>query len=204
MYTGYDPASGLFEQFQGYFALEDIDLAAWSERTAPLDVLLGPERVRRSKILKQADVVMLLALLWDRFPPAVREANFRYYEPRTGHGSSLSPPVHALVAARLGDVALAERYFRQTAEIDLGRAGHPVGSSSGGVHLGALGGLWQATVHGVAGMALAPDGPVFQPHLPPAWRRLAFAVAWRGERLHVRLESGAPAIEQAPQLEVHA
>ena len=88
-------------------AWRTIDLDAYPGRRVPMDVLLGRERTQRSQVVKQADVVLLLYLLWDRFPPPVRDANFRYYEPRTGHGSSLSPAIHALVAARLGDVELA-------------------------------------------------------------------------------------------------
>jgi trehalose/maltose hydrolase-like predicted phosphorylase len=114
----------------------------------------------------------------------VREANFRYYEPRTGHGSSLSPAIHALVAARLGDVALAERYFRQGAAIDLA---NNMGNAAGGVHIAALGGLWQATVLGFAGMTLWPDGLAFAPRLPDAWQRLRFPVRWRGRDLVVTL-----------------
>ncbi|HZU06289.1 MAG TPA: glycosyl hydrolase family 65 protein [Chloroflexota bacterium] len=182
--TGLDPTTHLIEQFAGYFALEPIDLAAYEPRTAPMDVLLGPERTRRSQVIKQADVVMLLALLWERYPPEVREANFRYYEPRCGHGSSLSPPVHALVAARLGLVELAERYFHQTAAIDLDDT---MGNAALGVHIGALGGLWQATVLGFAGLALRPDGLAFTPHLPPRWRALQFSVQWRGRRVRVRI-----------------
>ena len=64
LYTGFDEQTGLFEQFQGYFGLEEIDLATFAPRTAPMDVLLGRERIQRSKIIKQADVVMLL-------PPAL-------------------------------------------------------------------------------------------------------------------------------------
>ena len=180
MYTGLDPSTGVFEQFRGYFGLEQIDLGAYTRRTAPMDLLLGPERIRRSQVIKQADVVMLLHLLWDRFPPAVREASFRFYEPRTDHGSSLSPPVHAAVAARLGLPELAMRYFRQTAEIDLA---NNMGNAAGGVHMGALGGLWQAAVFGFAGLDLAADPPVLRPRLPPRWRRAAFAVRWRGRRL---------------------
>ncbi len=112
--------------------LEEIDLAAFASRTAPMDVLLGRERIQRSKIIKQPDVVMLVYLLWDRMPPEVRKANFDYYEPRCGHGSSLSPAIHALVAARLGNTALAERYFRQAAEIDLA---DNMGNSAGGIHV---------------------------------------------------------------------
>jgi kojibiose phosphorylase len=135
-------------------------------------------------VIKQADVVLLLALLWDRFPPSVREANFRFYEPRTGHGSSLSPAIHALVAARLGDVALAERYFHQGAAIDLA---NNMGNAAGGVHVAALGGLWQATVLGFAGMTLRPDGLAFAPCLPNVWHRLSFPVRWQGRGLLVTL-----------------
>jgi trehalose/maltose hydrolase-like predicted phosphorylase len=100
--TGFDPATRLFEQFAGYFQLDDSDAIAHQGCPTPIDVCLGAERVGRSKAIKQADVVALSALLWERWPVAVHEANFRYYEPRTAHGSSLSPALHALVAARLG------------------------------------------------------------------------------------------------------
>ena len=109
MYTGLDDTTQLFEQFDGFFGLEHIDLAAYEPRQAPMDVLLGRDRTQRSQVSKQADVVMAMALLWPRFTPQQREVNFRYYESRCGHGSSLSPPIHALVAARLGDATLARR-----------------------------------------------------------------------------------------------
>jgi trehalose/maltose hydrolase-like predicted phosphorylase len=96
-----------------------------------MDVLLGRDRIQRTQIIKQPDVVMLVYLLWDRLPPQVRKANFEYYESRCGHGSSLSPAIHALVAARLGDMRRAERYFRQAAEIDLA---DNMGNAAGGIH----------------------------------------------------------------------
>ena len=90
-----------------------------------MDVVLGRERTRRAQVVKQADVVALLALLPEEFPGAMGEANFRYYEPRCGHGSSLSAGFHALVAARLGDSDMALRYFREAAAIDLDRTRTP-------------------------------------------------------------------------------
>lgn len=177
LYTGFDEATGLIEQFQGYFDLEEIDLNLFQPRNAPMDVLLGRDRIQRSKVVKQADVVMLLSLLWDDYPPAVREANFRYYEPRCGHGSSLSPAIHALVAARLGDLTLATRYFRQAIEIDLA---DNMGNAAGGVHAAALGGLWQAVVFGFAGLRLTDHGPEYHPNLPPHWDDLALRCTWRG------------------------
>lgn len=186
MYTGYDPETGLFEQFRGYFDLEEVDLAAYEPRTAAMDVLLGHERIQRTQVVKQADVILLLYLLWDRFAPEVREANFRYYEPRSGHGSSLSPSIHALVAARLGDTDLAEHYFRQAAEIDLA---DNMGNAAGGVHAAALGGLWQAVVFGFAGLRFGPEGPVLDPHLPRTWRSLRFPIRWRGRTARMSVGS---------------
>jgi trehalose/maltose hydrolase-like predicted phosphorylase len=182
--SGLDERSGLLEQFAGFFALEPIDLAAYTPRTAPMDVLLGRERTQRSQVIKQADVVMLLALLWDRYDAALRLANFRYYEPRCGHGSSLSPAIHALIAARLGDVALAERYFHQAAAIDLDDT---MGNAAGGVHIATLGGLWQAALFGFGGISPTTAGLRCDPHLPAAWRALGFSVQWRGRQVRIAL-----------------
>jgi hypothetical protein len=66
----------------------------------PMDVVLGRERTQKTKVIKQADVVALLGLLPEEFAGDHADANFRYYEPRCGHGSSLSGAMHGLVAAR--------------------------------------------------------------------------------------------------------
>lgn len=182
MYSGFDPATGLFEQHKGFFDLEYVDLSAYEPRLAPMDLLLGYERIRHTQVVKQADVVMLIYLFWDQFSPEVREANFRYYEPRTGHGSSLSPSIHAAYAARLGDSALAERYFRQAGEIDLA---NNMGNAAGGVHAAGAGGLWQAAVLGFGGMQPQGEPLTFDPHLPENWQSLTFAVHWQGRRLRV-------------------
>jgi trehalose/maltose hydrolase-like predicted phosphorylase len=182
--TGLDKTSGLIEQFAGFFALEPLDLAAYTPRTAPMDVLLGRERTQRSQVIKQADVVMLLALLWDSYDAALRLANFRYYEPRCGHGSSLSPAIHALVAARLGDVELAARYFHQAAAIDLDDT---MGNAAGGVHIATLGGLWQAALFGFGGISPTTAGLRCDPHLPTAWRALDFPLQWCGRQVRIAL-----------------
>ena len=178
MHTGFDAKTGLIEQFQGYFALKDFPLSRLVSRSIPVDVLLGLDHIVRTPIIKQPDVLMLIWLFWDEFEPAVRAANFRFYEPRCAQGSSLSPCIHALLAARLGDMKLAEQYFRQASEIDLS---DNRGDAAGGVHAAALGGLWQAAVFGFAGLSLGDDGPRLDPRLPAGWRELAFRVRWRGK-----------------------
>lgn len=191
MDRGIEPSSGLIEQFDGYFGLEEIDLApmrARGARAAPMDMLLGRERIQGSKIVKQADVVMLIALLWDRMSASARRRNFEYYEPRTCHGSSLSPGTHALVAARLGAMGTAGQYLKQSAQIDLSNG---MGNAAGGVHAAALGGLWQAAVFGFGGVRAGDGGLCLAPRLLDGWSSLSFPLAFRGAQLRFDVEPAA-------------
>jgi trehalose/maltose hydrolase-like predicted phosphorylase len=186
--TGFDARTKLFEQFAGFFSLEEIDLDQFAGHSMPMDVVLGRKRTQASQVIKQADVVALLALLPEEFDRATMVENFRFYEPRCAHGSSLSPGMHAVVAARLGETELALRYFRQTAAIDLSDR---AATSAGGVHIAAMGGLWQAAVLGFAGLILSGDAPAFDPLLPVEWRSMQFRLHWKGSRFKVHIEHGA-------------
>ena len=190
--TGCDPATGLVEQFAGFCALEDMALAQYTGRTASMDAALGRDRIKRSQLIKQADVVALLALLPEQFDQRTKLTNFHYYEPRCTHDSSLSRPMHALVAARVGDTETAMRYFRATAATDLAET---TGGSAGGVHIGALGGLWQAAIFGFSGLSWRDDVLSFDPQLPAGWRSLAFPLQWRGRRLRIRIEQPGPTVD---------
>jgi trehalose/maltose hydrolase-like predicted phosphorylase len=181
--SGLDPATGIYEEFAGYHKLEPIDLSLYADRNVPIDVVLGRERTQRSQVVKQADVVALLALLPSEFPGTTAEANFRYYEPRCAHGSSLSAGMHALVAARLGDAKMALRYFRQAAAADLELDPH----SAAGIRIAGLGGLWQAAVLGFAGLDLSGETISINPRLPPEWRSMSFTVRWHGRSVQVRI-----------------
>jgi trehalose/maltose hydrolase-like predicted phosphorylase len=181
--TGLDAATGLYEQFAGYHRLEPLDLSLYADRKKPIDVVIGRERTKDSQVVKQADVVALLALLPGEFSGAMAEANFRHYEPRTAHGSSLSAGMHALVAARLGDAEMALRFLHQAAAADL--EFDP--NSAGGIRIAGLGGVWQAVILGFAGLDLSGDVISLTPRLPPQWRSMSFSVRWRGHQVQVRI-----------------
>ena len=193
---GLDPHTGLIEQHRGFHRLQAVDLAAFEPRTATMEVLLGWGRLGRLKLVKQADVVLLLALLGERYPRAVQQANFGYYEPLTVHDSSLSPAVHALVAARLGDLDTAVRYLEQATMLDLD-FDHGV-TAAGGVHIATLGGIWQALVVGFGGMTVADGGqPRFTPHAPASWGSLRYRVRWQGVLLEVTATGSTAAVRRA-------
>ena len=185
MATGLDRSTGLFEQFDGYFGLEPIDLASYAGRSVPMDVVLGRERTEQSQIVKQADVVALLGLLPEEFAGDTGEANFAYYLPRCSHGSSLSRAMHGLVAARLGRSEMALGFLRETSAIDLADTHAAL---DGGVHIAALGGVWMITVLGFAGLTLLADALAIDPRLPAGWSSLEFACQWRGRLLRVRVD----------------
>lgn len=182
---GYDPATGLIEQFAGYHQLDPIDLSDHDTSVATVDARLGWYAMQRTQVLKQADVIMLLILLWEQFSDRDHAANYAYYEPRTSHDSSLSASFHALMAARLNLLADAERYLRTATRIDLDlhRPGHA--GASGGVHIAALGGVWQALALGFMGIQPSAAGLRITPHIPPAWGDLRLPFTWRGSRLHL-------------------
>ena len=181
--TGLDPATGIYEEFAGCHELEPIDLCLYADRKVPIDVVLGRERTQRSQVVKQADVVALLALLPSEFPGAIAKANFRYYEPRCAHGSSLSAGMHALVAARLGATDMAIRYLRRAAAADL----ELDPNSAGGIRIAGLGAVWQAVVLGFAGLDLSGDTIGINPRVPPEWLSMSFTVRWRGRSVQVRI-----------------
>jgi kojibiose phosphorylase len=179
---GFDSDTGLYEQFAGFSELEDVHAVDLASRPFTGESVLGVDRLRQSQVVKQADVVMLAHVLPELMSRDVALANYRHYEPRTSHGSSLSPAIHAAVAARLGLLQDAETYFRMAAVLDLD---NKMGNAAHGVHIATMGGLWQAAVIGFGGVRAERHGLRIDPHLPSGWQTLSFSVRWRGAAVHV-------------------
>ena len=174
-----DSETELFEQFEGFFALRDVDLDDYEPREVSFQALLGIEGVQDYQILKQADVLMLLYLLRAIYDQDVLQVNWDYYTPRTDHsyGSSLGPAIQAALAARQGAVEEAYAHFMRAARTDLLDVR---GNTADGIHAASAGGLWQAVVFGFGGVEITGDGLCADPHLPPGWTRLAFRLQYRG------------------------
>lgn len=179
----------VIEQFDGYHRLEDVSLKELKGRIIdPNEYLGGGNGLAAStKILKQADTVLMLNLFKDKYPYAVKKANWEYYEPRTEHGSSLSPCVYALLATDIGNPGWAYRYFRKTSMIDLtGESKQYAGTIYiGGTHPAANGGAWMAAVLGFAGIGIKDGTIKIKPQLPDQWESVSFHVVFRGQGFEV-------------------
>jgi trehalose/maltose hydrolase-like predicted phosphorylase len=201
MVDGYDPATQLYEQFAGFYALEVFDLSkAVSRRPVAADLLFGQDLVSRSQIIKQADVLMLHHMVPEEVASGSLGPNLAYYEPRTAHGSSLSPGIHAGLLARAGRLSEAVELLRLVARLDLDDV---TSTTAGGLHLATLGTLWQALTFGFAGLRLTPDGVALDPHLPPEWNLFQLPLEVRGSRLTITIRRDDLEIDTASHIVIH-
>ena len=193
----YDPNTGLIEQHEGFFQLQDLDLADFEPRTQSMHAILGMgvDGTNQYQVLKQPDVLMLLYLMREaqEFPYSIPnlQQNWDYYAPRTDitYGSSLGPAIHAILASDLGQSVEAYDRFMQAALVDIEDVR---GNADAGIHGASCGGVWQAVVFGFGGIQFTEQGPVATAHLPPGWQRLKFKLHWHGEwhQFDLQPESG--------------
>lgn len=183
--TGFDPGRGCHEQFAGFWDLEPLLIGDVADTPVAADVLLGRDRVRRTQVVKQPDVLMLHHLLPDACPPGSLRADLDLYLPRTAHGSSLSPAICAGLLARDGRPDDAMDLVDVAAGVDLDDRG---GMTAGGLHLATMGGLWQAVVTGFAGIRPTPAGLAVDPRLPRRWDRLSIRLRYRGRPVRVTID----------------
>jgi trehalose/maltose hydrolase-like predicted phosphorylase len=180
---GYDPATGRYRQFADFDELEPLLMGEVARPPVAADLLLGLERVRAAQVVKQPDVLMLHLLVPEETAPGSLEPNLAFYGPRTAHGSSLSPAVHAALLARAGDPERALELFRLACRLDLDDL---TGTSAGGLHVATMGGVWQALATGFLGLDPTGDALGLDPRLPEAWGSVELRLRYHGRRLRVR------------------
>lgn len=183
LYLGEDRERGIFLQQDGYLDKVQMTVDRLDPAERPLNQKWSWDRILRSCFIKQADVLQGLYFFAEDFDRETLRRNFDFYEPRTVHESSLSPCVHAVLAARLGDMERAYALFLRTARLDLDDYNREVAE---GCHVTSMAGTWLALVEGFGGMRVRDGVLTFAPALPAAWRSLAFRVRFRGRVLSVR------------------
>ncbi len=186
-----DEKTGVIEQFDAYDNLKETTVEALKARLLHPNEYLGAGQglAVPTKIIKQADVVMMLNLFKDRYSDKIKKANWEYYEPRTEHGSSLSACAYAMVAADIGKLDWAYNYFLKTAKMDIeAKYKTYVGTIfMGGSHPAANGGAWMTAVFGFGGVKANAERVVVNPRLYKKWKRLQFNMFYKGERFNIKI-----------------
>jgi len=171
----------LIEQFAGYHALEDASIKDVKKRMAhPNEYLGGPKGVATpTKIIRQADVVMLLTLFESDYSRMVKNANLQYYEPRTERGTPLSGAFHAVLAAALGKAESAVHYLQKSANANLTFEGRQFVDNLfvGGTYPMAAGAAYLALTAGFCGLRAKAGYLMCDARLPETLREVSFRVA---------------------------
>lgn len=202
----------LILQFEGYEKLEEFDWQRYRLRYGDiqrLDRILKAEgdSTNRYKLNKQADVLMLFYLfsaeeLTDsfhwlnyEFDPKSIPKNVDYYLKRSSNGSTLSRVVHAWVLAR-GERKLSWTTFEQALESDV--ADIQGGTTSEGIHLGAMAGTVDIVQRCYTGIEIAGNILWLNPQLPHKLKHLKMRICFRGhwlrlkvnkKKIHVKMET---------------
>jgi maltose phosphorylase len=151
-----------------------------SER--PINQHWSWDRILRSIYIKQADVLQGIYFFWDQFSREEIESNYDFYEPKTLHESSLSPCVHAVIAARLNRAQEAYDHYLRTARLDLDDYNAEVHE---GLHITSMAGTWLSVIEGFGGFRVVDGMPCFDGVLPREWGELRYRIQFRGRDLEV-------------------
>lgn len=181
-----DDNLGIWLQQDAYLEKEQIMAADLPADQRPINQHWSWDRILRSCFIKQADVLQGMLIFEQDFSKEELRRNFEFYEPRTVHESSLSPCVHAVLAARLGMMDKAYEMYLRTSRLDLDDYNREVHE---GLHITSMAGTWMAVVMGFGGLRFQQDLLDLSPVLPSAWRGYAFRLHWRGADLHFALNT---------------
>lgn len=186
MYLPEDKERGIIVQDDGYM---DKELATTDDIPAterPINQYWSWDRILRSCYIKQGDVLLGMYLYGAHFDKETIGRNFRFYEPRTVHESSLSPFVHAILAAWIGDMDKAYQLFLHATRLDLDDYNNEVDQ---GLHITSMAGSWQVIVYGFAGMKIKDDLLSFDPVIPSQWNSYTFRINFRGRNLRIQIST---------------
>ena len=190
-----DPDTGRYRQDDSFHLLKEVDITKLKPDDTAAYCRVCFDALQRLRVIKQADVLLLMTRLPDWFSAAEKLAAWEDFEPLCLHDSTLSFATHALFAAQNGLDEAAGRYFSKALWLDL----RDVMSNTGkeGLHLACLGETWQAAIFGFAGLHLKGGRPALTPHLPAHWRAMEFKFYFLGKKYAARVTHGGAEIKEA-------
>lgn len=177
--------SGIFIQQEGFMDKELQPASQIPREERPINQHWSWDRILRSCYIKQADVLQGLYFFESDFSTEVIAQNFRFYEPMTVHESSLSPCVHAILAAKIGDFEKAYEMYLRTARLDLDDYNN---DTEDGCHITSMAGTWMSIVEGFAGMRIKNDQLTFHPFCPDQWKSYKFHIQFRKRILEISVD----------------
>lgn len=192
MYLPEDKELGIFVQHDTFLDKDLTPVKDLPQDQLPLNQHWSWDHILRSPYIKQADVLQGIYYFVERFTQEQKERNFDFYEPLTVHESSLSPSIHAILAADLHKEDKAFEMYSRTARLDLDNYNN---DTNDGLHITSMTGSWLAIVQGFAGMRVIDDELQFAPFLPKEWTGYKFRINFRGRLLSISVSQEGTQID---------
>ncbi|OIQ30089.1 MAG: family 65 glycosyl hydrolase [Bacteroidetes bacterium MedPE-SWsnd-G2] len=192
MYYPYSEEHQIYLQQDGFLDKELISVANLDNSQRPINQKWSWDRILRSPYIKQADTLQGFYFFEDHFTTEELKRHFDFYEPFTVHESSLSPCVHSIQAAKLGQMDQAYTFYLRTSRLDLDDYNKEVEE---GLHITSMAGTWMSIVEGFGGMRIVNDMPSFAPNIPEQWEAYSFKINFRNQILKVNVSHGATKFE---------
>jgi maltose phosphorylase len=185
MYFAYNAELDIAMQQDGYMDKEQILAADLPKEIRPINQHWSWDRILRSCFIKQADTLQGIFLFEDEYDTKDIRRHFEFYEPRTVHESSLSPCVHAILAARIGKPAKAYEMYLRTSRLDLDDYNNEVHE---GLHITSMAGTWMSIVEGFGGKRIKDGQLHFNPIIPAQWKAYNFKITFRNNHLEINID----------------
>jgi maltose phosphorylase len=177
-----DTNTGVYEEHDGFFKWPHIDIHSIPVTDFPLYHNWSYDRIYRTDMIKQPDVLMMQFLYNQDFTAESKKANYEYYEPRCIHESSLSPSVHSNLASEIGKHSEAQEFFGFATRLDLDDYNR---NAYEGLHLTSIAAAWMNIVSGFGGMRTDGDMLVFAPSIPKTWKSFSFMILYQDATLNI-------------------
>ncbi len=155
------------------------------------------DTILRHKVVKQADILLLMYLHREYFTNKQLRNAWNFYEPITLHDSSLSYNTHSIIAAELGLKKKSYDYFLQTAELDIDDL---MENAFLGIHSANAGGTWQCVVNGFCGMRVMEKEINFTSRLPEPWKEVEFKIFYKQNLFKIKVDKKKVGIELVKNL----
>ncbi|MCI1965830.1 MAG: glycoside hydrolase family 65 protein [Oscillospiraceae bacterium] len=189
-----DPVTGHWRQDDTFHLLEPVQLSDFKQGDAASYRRVCFDRLQRYRVIKQADVLLLMTRLPNQFTAEEKKNAWQDFEPLCLHDSTLSFATHALFASQNGLMDQAQSYFKKAAFLDLCDVMENTGKE--GLHFASLGETWQALVLGFGGLSFQNGAPVLAPHLPASWKSMRFRFFYRGKQYEAEIEQGRSSLRE--------
>ena len=189
----------VFLQQDGFMDKELLNAADLPKSQRPINQHWSWDRILRSVFIKQADVLQGIYLFEDHFDLETIQENFDFYEPKTVHESSLSPCVHAIIAAKIGKIDKAYEMYLRTSRLDLDDYNH---EADEGLHITSMAGIWMSVVEGFAGVRVHNGELHVEPTIPTDWNSYSFKIRIQNKVVSIYVSQEGFKIENLSDAEV--